>query len=429
MNLQDKLSSLRRADAGTDQKIAKQYPANWNMDHVFRRAYRKYQEQMPVAVPAARASQSERNIRHIFQMSVPRIVTAACLVLTVGICGTIGVLKLSMRKPDAIPKESVTTAATTAASTRKTEVTGENVTTAVTGGAISGIGKITQNAAASSTDPLSAELTASSPSDGDTQSTQTVQPDVTTAQTDAESDDDPVTVFSYTGTTISTFTITSLSKTTTTTTRTTASQANAVTQRTTVTQKTTTTTQKPVTSQRQGQAGGEIPGGDTGGGPPMADNPVEDAPTQPATGGGSGDSKKPDLFSNDHYANDGSYSIGVRFPGDGREYAPTRPTVTVDHYHISDDGGGVYRIDDDWSHHSGFLKVYANNGGTQEIPFNRDEFPWYEEVSVNGGTGYMVHGKERVFLVWFDGEYLCSLYTDVGFEYNLYWMAEAIKTH
>ena len=403
------------------------------MEHVFRKAYRKYQEKMPVAVPAAPSSQLQSRLPHIFQISVPRVVTAACLVLTVGICGTIGVMKLSMRRPEALSPETTTAAATTAATDNaKTDETVPNgaVQTTVTGTDVSESGNAAQTAAVSSEQTDSAEQTASSPSDTELPGDSTDEPEETEADSGGA---ETVTMISYTGTTVSTFTITSLSKTTMTTPRTTVSQANVITQRTTATQRTTTTTAKKqtTTTERHEQAGGEIPGGDTGGRPPMADqpeSPVDDQPSVPSTGGG-GDSKKPDLFSNDHYANDGSYSIGVRFPGDGRQYAPSRPTVTADHYHISDDGGGVYRIDDDWSHHPGFLKVYANNGGTQEIPFNRNEFPWYEEVSVKGETGYMVHGNERVFLLWFDGEYLCSLYTDVGFEYNLYWMAEAIKTH
>ena len=36
------LHVLRQADAATAQKIAEQYPANWDMEHVFRRSYQKY---------------------------------------------------------------------------------------------------------------------------------------------------------------------------------------------------------------------------------------------------------------------------------------------------------------------------------------------------------------------------------------------------
>ena len=99
------LHVLRQADAATAKKIAEQYPADWDMEHVFRRSYQKYLAARPEqAAENAGIAANEPDFEDTVQPKKPirmyasRYATAACLVLTAGIAGLVGYGLLSASK-------------------------------------------------------------------------------------------------------------------------------------------------------------------------------------------------------------------------------------------------------------------------------------------------------------------------------------------
>lgn len=114
MNIQEKLSALRRADAETEKKIQELYPADWDMEKIFQKSYKKYQQQVhsdKVDAAGENGSQTGENRRRKIQIHINRYVTAACLILTAGIAGAVGYMQLSMQKPSVImpPEPAETT--------------------------------------------------------------------------------------------------------------------------------------------------------------------------------------------------------------------------------------------------------------------------------------------------------------------------------
>lgn len=425
MNIEEKLSSLRRADAGTDQVIAEHYPANWDMDAVFRKAYKKYQSKVPYEPEALPKMEEKQEKPRIFNIPLQRFVAAACLVLAVGIAGTFGIMKLSMREPDTMsPDETAVTTETTKSTLR---VHGPAVTTVKTTADDNRYTRTVYVPKYTDSPVQTDTLTAPSPSGDETQIslTLTQNPATDAAQTaNAGGETTAPSGMTFTsGTTMTTTMLIPSARTTTTTTFTTqAAQLTVTTARTTATKAATRTARASVpavtqTSRVQTTEPLEEKGGNTENPPerPSGVVPVTDEPE-----GG-----KNTIRVNDR---GNQFTVEFTFPDTGKDYAPTKPRIGTDHFHISEDGGGLYRIDDDWSHHSGYLRLYSGSG-VQSVPFDKNEYSRWEETSVNGETAYLVYGSHNSWLLWFDGAYFCALYTEQGFEYNLPWMAEALDTH
>ena len=96
------LHQLRNVDVKTAEKIAEQYPADWDMERVFRRSYRKYLSQLPEGTAENEGVQPDESdampAKKPIRMYVNRYATAACLVLTAGIAGIIGYGLISTSK-------------------------------------------------------------------------------------------------------------------------------------------------------------------------------------------------------------------------------------------------------------------------------------------------------------------------------------------
>jgi hypothetical protein len=438
MNIEEKLSSLRRADAGTDQNIAAQYPANWNMDEVFRKAYRKYQIQMNGGEAAIPEEADKQEKPHVIHMPMHRFVTAACLLLAVGIAGTIGIKKLAMREPDAIPPEETVTTVVTETTKSTIRVHGPAITGTETDVSVPSVTTKGTNTASTQSKPAvtntdTAALTVSSPSD--TQAADSVTA-VTLSQTAAEtqtsvlSDGTVVSGISYT--TATTMTTTHLITSTSTTMSTTATQRTVTsTSKTTAatvakTTRATTATKSIVTQSAPATSAMHEEGGQTGGGVGRDDAP--EGPERPS--GNEPSTDQPTNSENALYVYDdgGSFKAEFSYPYSGKNNAPSMPSIHSDHYHIYEDSG-MFRIDDDWSHHSGYLRLYSGKSGSETLTFSKNEYSRWEETSVNGKMAYLIYGSQKSWLLWSDGEHLCTLYTEQGFEYNLTWMAEALDTH
>ncbi|MBQ9905981.1 MAG: hypothetical protein IJM46_04355 [Oscillospiraceae bacterium] len=182
------LHVLRQADAATAQKIAEQYPANWDMEHVFRRSYQKYLAASPEkASETAGTAADAPDFQAVYQPKKPirmyasRYATAACLVLTAGIAGLVGYGLLSASKQNlAQPVQTSDDLAIVVETTAsQTEITQANV-----------IGTVTTAVSLPEAEP--AQTTVPSPSEQ-----QTVTEEAQTAlptQTDTESQPPAVTL-------------------------------------------------------------------------------------------------------------------------------------------------------------------------------------------------------------------------------------------
>ena len=88
------LNLLRNADSETAQRIAEEYPAEWDMERVFRRSYQKYLSGLPTGNAEESAVETDSPDmlpqKKPIRMYVSRYATAACLVLTAGVAGLIG---------------------------------------------------------------------------------------------------------------------------------------------------------------------------------------------------------------------------------------------------------------------------------------------------------------------------------------------------
>jgi cytoskeletal protein RodZ len=135
------LHVLRQADAATAQKIAEQYPADWDMEHVFRRSYQKYLAASPEkASETAGTAADAPDFQAVYQpkksirMYTSRYATAACLVLTAGIAGLVGYGLLSASKQNlAQPVQTSDDLAIVVETTAsQTEITQANVIGTVT---------------------------------------------------------------------------------------------------------------------------------------------------------------------------------------------------------------------------------------------------------------------------------------------------------
>ena len=114
MKKREKIAALLRNHADTAKQITETYPADWDMDAVFRKSMQKYRQMQgnteASALPEQQGSQASPLRRKII-MHPSRLVTAACLVLTAGIAGTIGWIQVSVPEPQSVqPQNSVTTA-------------------------------------------------------------------------------------------------------------------------------------------------------------------------------------------------------------------------------------------------------------------------------------------------------------------------------
>lgn len=111
-------SLLTRTDAAAAQQIALDFPAPFDMEHIYRRSLEKYYGTAPARAHAPR-----------IRRSVLQAVTAACLLLTVGL--SLGIWTKMQRIATQPPEDPQTAAVTEASTEPSTAAASEPVQTAV----------------------------------------------------------------------------------------------------------------------------------------------------------------------------------------------------------------------------------------------------------------------------------------------------------
>lgn len=457
-----KLPALRRVDAATAKKIHELYPADWDMDAVFRQSYRKYQQQCGMAdSEGMHDSQTGTTRQRKIRLHINRYVTAACLVLTAGIAGVIGYMRLSAAEPPAImPGDSV--ASTTPLHEVLPDVTASD-TEALMTDTLSGVtagrhGTVTTTTVVQ--EGSDASQNDSTPSESDVHADDTgpaVQPTEVDAGTTVPKSSDTTAKNQHTtattvGTTAKNTTVlparttagtttapksttaprtTSAPKSTTTARRTTS--APAMTATTAMTTRSTTRTGMATTqpdwsyTTAQTAAGAPVQTTEQAGCDPTV--PVD--PNPPSEGGIDPNNEEYGFYIYPYPDNpDQEYILGYHFEDpqyyyypyfrvDAQGYASTviYPNGNPDDRSFienTETGGRAY------------VDFYSGDSFEAVFSHKNDRL---SETQVNGTLAYYVRRENTVFLYWFDGRYLCALYTDPANFEDLMMIAEHMLTH
>lgn len=386
MKVQKKLSALRNADAETAKKIASQYPPDWDMDAVFRKSYQKYQNLLGEDAPEEPVS------KPVIRMHTSRLVTAACLLLTVGIAGVFGYIRHSMREPDTTPEPTITatvpieelrpdrtdsTAAATAAITAATDAAPQTSVTA-----------LTQTAESLPAYTVTA-VTGSSPSDSEAQPT---------AAFSEQPNEPPVTTDTSASTAASEITTEII--------------PGAVSD--TVSAATATTSElTSLNTENTASAPASGPADDNSDEPPGIDTPAQ--------------SEQAERF--EAYEENGNIIIKYTFEDQTRYEHPTL-TVPDNHYRVleNDDPDTMPDVIQYIPDGSRYYLTTESGREYATMQFEQEKYT-YKLAEINGTPGCFVYGDRITYLIWFDGRYLCALNADYENESNLLALAGLVSTH
>ena len=387
MKVQKKLSALRNADAETAKKIASQYPPDWDMDAVFRKSYEKYQNLLGEDVPEEPVS------KPVIRMHTNRLVTAACLLLTVGIAGVFGYIHYSMREPDVKPEPTVTaTVPIEELRPDRTDSTAAAIVTTITAtdaAPQTSVTALTQTAESLPAYTVTA-VTGSSPSDSETQPTavlseQQTEPPVQTAAP-ASATASEITTETVSGATFNTVSETASAA---------ASEQTS-----------------PHTENTASAPADE----------PATDNTDErqgiDAPHK------SGQAERLEA-----YEENGNIIVKYTFE-DQTHYAHPALTVTDDSYRVLENDEPD-TMPDVIEHIPDGIRYYLTTESGREyatMQFEKTKYT-YKLTDINGMPGCFVNGDRITYLIWFDGRYLCVLNTEPAHESNLLALAASVSTH
>lgn len=411
MKDQDRMNPLRRVDDATAKQISEQYPADWDMDAVFRESMRKYR-QMQSGDAEPFTAKPERRIH----MHINRWVTAACLLLTAGIAGAVGYMQLSAAKPDVLSPESADTAVT--AVTEQTLPASEPVTTAAYTLSLSAVGTTAPASAEPSAQTVTVTAAAPSPS-GTTAARET---SAKPAHTDAAQQPAADTV------------------------------TGAPKQTTAKPQRQTTAAPKQTTAVRAT----ELPATETQSideTRPPHENAADPVPVMPAEPTGVDEPQQGDAVSAPEAGEQENASSGSeRTKGELRiifddsrsttqfftEYLfeDTTPypmpefSVALDGYTAVSESENGYKFLNKITAPDGseYYPYFSSGVSTWQI-HSRASFPRYEETAVRGSRAYMLYGPKATELIWFDGRYVVQMHTNSGTAEELLKIAEALITH
>lgn len=440
-----KLPSLRRVDAATAKKIQELYPADWDMDAVFRKSYQKYQQSGAAGSEGMYGSQTDTTRQKKIHLHINRYVTAACLLLTAGIAGFVGYMQLSVAEPPVILPDDP--AATTAP---LLEVLPDD-TTADTDAEMTDTLSEADHGTHDTTETQTvqqagsdAQHTASSPSETEAGAEETEQD--APPQTD---DNAAVTTSKQSSTTSKN------QHTTATTARTTSPKITTA--KTTTAPKSTTTTGKRTTSPPMVTTTVDmtIPAGTTTApnwayttNQTAAAEPVETTSATAVEGGAvpPEGTDEPSLPSTGENPVDESNEYGFSFhqsPYQNNEYVISYRFEDTNHYYFP-----YFRVDLSgydttviYPEDYGSSLSYVTNEETG-ARFYVDFFSGYEfsvtfsytnsyceEVYVGGEIAYLVTRDDVAELIWFDGRYVCTMYTAPENSGELIAIAEHMISH
>lgn len=123
MDQQKLTDALFEADSQTRSRIAAQCPADWDMNRIFERSYRKYQAKRDGKPIPALPRRRDYDLTRSF-------VTAACLLIMIGGIGGVYALKNAAPKPQSNWTQPTATTASTASTTTTSTTTTATTTTA-----------------------------------------------------------------------------------------------------------------------------------------------------------------------------------------------------------------------------------------------------------------------------------------------------------
>lgn len=388
MGQKKKISALLHSDVQTADKITEMYPADWNMDAVFRKSYRKFREQAAGTgrIPTVSGPQSTVPQHRSIIFHANKWVTAACLILTAGIAGGVAWMQLAVSEPPrTVPPESAYTTAPIE------EILPEH----------------TESDPPQSDAPKHTDLTATDAKE---------PPHISGTQTDAQPTNSapsestpvqmPVPDIPQTPADVpqSTEVYTDLPQTRPTVTQTTEADppANA--------------TLPPVGDDepfpQEGELGDNNGSGGTVGDP--ADGSLPGASRLTVTDMGNEFSIAYDFEDQTHYP-DPDFTVDLK----GYTVTITRSDYWSSNS-IANEETGVSA----WA--------LFGSGARWQSPFKYSQYQ-YKEVSIcaqNGfTTAYLLSGETNCLLIWFDGRYLCELRTKTEYSEELFCIAAAMKTH
>ncbi|GEM_PF-3955396 len=414
MKDQDRMNPLRRVDDATAKQISEQYPADWDMDAVFRESMRKYR-QMQSGDAEPFTAKPERSIH----MHINRWVTAACLLLTAGIAGAVGYMQLSAAKPDVLSPESADTAVTVV--TEQTLPASEPVTTAAYTLSLSAAGTTAPASAEPSAQTVTVTAAAPSPSGTTAAGETSAKP----AQTDAAQQPaaDTVTVAPKQTTAQPRRQTTAAPK------QTTAVRATELpateTQSIDETRPPHENAEDPAPVMPAEPTGEDSPDEserESAGTAPKGDAAADDAPESERTKGELriifDDSRSTTQFFTEYLFEDTT------------PYPMPEFSVALDGYTAVSESENGYKYMNKITAPDGseYYPYFSSGVSTWQI-HSRASFPRYEETAVSGSRAYMLYGPKATELIWFDGRYVVSMHTNSGTAEELLKIAEALITH
>lgn len=408
MKNQDELDQLRRVDEATAGKISEQYPADWDMDAVFRESMRKYR-QMQGGDAEPFTAKPQRSIK----IHINRWVTAACLILTAGIAGAVGYAQLSAAKPDVVSPDSVSPAVT-----ELTDPAAEPNTVTTAAGS----------------EPQSAEKTTETVSAEAAVQTVTVsagtEPSPSGSTAEAETESAPA---EHTDAPQQTAATTAPHRSGSWNAQTEVKQTGTEARQTTARRPETTA---PVTKRADSED--TLPA-------PVADVPtVPDEPERPSSSSDNSAPKGEGSFAengdpssetgqlimiDDRSRSDTEFYIEFRFE-DQTPYPNPAFSVDLDGYSAETEFVNEYNYSNKITAPDGTLYYpYFSSGVRSWSVFQREAYPRWETAEVNGNPAYMLYGPKATTLVWFDGRYVVRMHTNRGTDEELLKIAEALISH
>lgn len=451
MERKKSLSALLRSDAQTAKNITEMYPADWNMDAVYQKAYRTYREQAArtAAAPTPTARQN-MPLHQKMTLRANRWITAACLMLTVGIAGGVAWMQMSVSEPPRTPpneSSAVTVPIEEILPEHTSLPDAEQATQTVTAAhstapAPSETRTETQTALPSPSGPTSVQqasdvpqTSADVPTEAETQPQPTAPQQTTSRQTAVQPTTTQPTTSKQTATQMTTTrqstaqpTTTRLTTTRPTTTRLTTTQETATAATTVRTTTRPADTAPPQTTipdaEYQPPNGNQTPPTDpdpsvtepplSSGDAPSGDAPSVNAPRLTVTDFGS------------------EFSVAYDFE-DQTVYPQPDFTVDLEGYTVT-----INRTD------YSFSNLITNDetgvsawgsfctGARWQSPFKYSLYSYQETtVKQNGeaSPAVLITGDTNCFLIWFDGRYLCELGIKTEYKDELFRIAEAMITH
>lgn len=415
------------------------------MDAVYQKAYRTYREQAAntAAAPPPTARQNIP-LRQKITLRANRWITAACLMLTVGIAGGVAWMQMSVSEPPrtnpnetssvTVPVEEIlpeqtslpeteqsAQTATAARSTERTLPPSETRTETQTAlPSPSGLTAVLQDSDAPQTSadvPTAAETQPQPTAPQQTASQQTASQQTTSQQNAAQP-----TATQLTATQPTTMQPTTSRYTTTrhtTTQKTDAPPPSATTVRTTTRPSETTPNQTTIPDTEH-----ELPAATDATSPPPND-PTGDNPPN----GGAPSVTEPRLSVTDLGS---EFSVAYDFE-DQTRYPQPDFTVGLEDYTVSINRTEYSSSNLIANEETGAVAwVNFGTGARWQAPFKYSLYSYQETTVIQNGEtspAVLIIGDTNCFLIWFDGRYLCELGIKTEYKDELSRIAEAMITH